>query len=162
MFSPIFRDMKTIYTAFLCSAILLTTFCTENTPEKAAGDLLAENPKAIVGRWKLTKEERFKSHEKGVEFADQPTNVILHIQNNGYFIIYDTFIDPSWKSKGLPLIQSRSKGQWLIDNGQLQLTHLSDDTSYVERVEITALDSEKLITRGQDQKSIVYKTYGKN
>jgi hypothetical protein len=154
--------MKTIYTAFLCSAILLTTSCTEqHTPEHATGELPAQNQKAIVGRWKLTKEERFKSDEKGVEYANQPTNVILHLQNSGYFIIYDTFIDPEWKSKGLPLIQRRSKGQWKLAGKELRLTHLSDDSSYVERVEITSLDDDQLVTLGQDRKSNVYKTYGK-
>jgi hypothetical protein len=153
--------MKAIYTTLLFSALLLTTSCTENTPEKATNGVLSEDPKVIVGRWKLTKQERSKSAEKGVPYADQPTSIILHIQDNGYFTIYDTFIDPKWKSKGLPLIQRRSKGQWKLDGKQLVLMHLSDDTSYTEQVEITTINSDELITRGQNQKSNVYKTYGK-
>jgi hypothetical protein len=153
--------MKQLYTTLFCSAILLTTSCTENTPEKVPGDVLAKDPTAIVGRWKLTKEERSRSHEKGVQYANQPTNVILHIQNNGYFIIYDTFIDPKWKTKGLPLIQRRSKGQWKLEGKDLRLTYLNDDTSFTEKVEITSLDTDELVTRGHDKKSNVYKTYGK-
>lgn len=150
--------MKTLYTALLLCGVLLTTSCSEDAPAK---DVLAENPKAIVGRWKLTKEERTKTHEKGVEYSNQPTNVILHIQQNGYFTIYDTFIDPAWKKKGLPLIQPRAKGQWELSGSTLALTHLSEDSSYTEKVEITAINDEELITRGQDKKSNIYKTYGK-
>jgi hypothetical protein len=152
-------DMKTNYILLIVFSILLTASCADNTPADA---VLTDNPKAIVGRWKLTKEERTgKNHEKGVEYANQPTNVILHIQNNGYFTIYDTFIDPAWKKKGLPMILPRSKGQWELSGNTLALTHLSEDTSYTEKVRITTINDDELITRGQDKKSNVYKTYGK-
>lgn len=152
-------DMKTNYISLIVFSILLTTSCSENaSPDKT----LADNPDAIVGRWKLTKEEHTgRMHEKGVQYANQPTNVILHIQGNGYFTIYDTFIDPAWKKKGLPLILRRSKGQWELSGNSLALMHLSEDTSYTEKVVITTISNEELITRGRDNKSNVYKTYGK-
>jgi hypothetical protein len=152
--------MKTNYISLIVFSILLiAASCADQKP---ADDVLADNPKAVVGRWKLTKEERTgKNHEKGVQFANQPTNVILHIENNGYFTIYDTFIDPAWKKKGLPMILRRSKGQWELSGQTLALTHLSEDTSYTEKVEITSINDEELVTKGQDKKSNVYKTYGK-
>lgn len=153
--------MKSIYTLILLSGILLATSCTQSKPDAPAADTLTQNPQAILGRWKLTKEEHIKTREKGVEYANQPTNIILHIQKNGYFIIYDTFIDPKWKLKGLPLIERRSKGQWELKGKQLTMTYLDDDTSYTETVEITSVNNVELITRGKDKKSNVYRTYGK-
>lgn len=153
--------MKTIHTALLIGVLAFTTACSETTTETKAGETPAELSETIIGRWKLTKEERMKTREKGVEYSNQPTNVVLHIQKNGYFIIYDTFIDPKWKLKGLPLIQQRSKGQWQVDEKQLVLTHLSDDTTYTEELEVTSLDDNQLVTKGKDKKSNVYKTYGK-
>ena len=153
--------MKTIHTALLIGVLAFTAACSGSATENKAGGTPAELSESIVGRWKLTKEERMKTREKGVEYANQPTNVVLHIQKNGYFIIYDTFIDPKWKHKGLPLIQQRSKGQWQVKDKQLMLTHLSDDTTYTEELEVTTLDNTQLITKGKDRKSNVYKTYGK-
>lgn len=115
----------------------------------------------LNGRWKLTKEEHKMTREKGVQYSKQPTNVILHIQKNGYFTIYDTFIDPKWKDKGLPLIERRSKGQWNLSGKTLTLNHIEDDTSFAEKLEITRLNDTELVTHGSDKKANIYKTYGK-
>lgn len=153
--------MKAIYTPLMLSALLLFTACTSQTKEIPETEATVDYSKEMMGRWRLTKEERLQSSEAGVQFANQPTNVVLHLQKNGYFIIYDTFIDPSWKEKGLPLILRRSKGQWELKGKQLSLTHLSDDSSYSESLEVTTINEHELITRGKDKKSNIYKTYGK-
>ncbi len=134
--------------------------CSESTgtTEKTTTE---SNSTSLVGRWKLQKEERNSTREKGVAYSDQPTYVILHIQKGGYFLIYDTFIDPSWKKKGLPMINERSHGQWELDGKTLTLNHLKNDTSYVEKLQISQLDEQTLITEGSDRKSNVYKTYQK-
>lgn len=153
--------MKAIYTPLMLSALLLLAACSSQTKETTGSDAPIENANQIMGRWKLTKEERMKSPEAGVQYSNQPTNIVLHLQKNGYFIIYDTFIDPSWKEKGLPLILQRSKGQWELNGKQLSLTHLSDDSTYSEVLEVTSIDDHQLVTRGKDKKSNIYKTYGK-
>lgn len=142
-------------------AMLLVASCTSESADKSVEKESTATKDAILGRWKLTKEEQKTTREKGVQYADQPTNVVLHIQKNGYFIIYDTFIDPQWKNKGLPLIQRRSKGQWELNGSQLSLTHLMDDSSYKEELEITSISENELITKGKDKKANIYKTYGK-
>jgi Lipocalin-like domain len=152
--------MKLNYTPILF-VLLLATSCTSESTEKTAEEQVTSEKTGILGRWKLTKEEQKTTREKGVQYADQPTNVVLHIQKNGYFTIYDTFIDPKWKEKGLPLIQRRSKGQWTLEGKQLSLTHLMDDSSYTEELEITSITSSELITKGKDKKANIYKTYGK-
>lgn len=129
----------------------------ENEPVKEGNSM----EETLQGRWKLTKEEHKMTREKGVQYSKQPTNVILHIQKNGYFIIYDTFIDPKWKEKGLPLIERRSKGQWQLTDKTLTLNYIEDDTSYAEKLEITKLSDTELVTHGSDKKANIYKTYGK-
>lgn len=152
--------MKLNYTPILF-VLLLAASCASESTEKTAEEQVTSEKTGILGRWKLTKEEQKTTREKGVQYADQPTNVVLHIQKNGYFTIYDTFIDPKWKEKGLPLIQRRSKGQWTLEGKQLSLTHLMDDSSYTEELEITSITSSELITKGKDKKANIYKTYGK-
>lgn len=115
----------------------------------------------VTGKWKLTREESKTPESETVEFSGQPSAIILHLQKNGYFIIYDSFTAPEWKKKELPLIQQRSKGQWELKNNQLTLTHLTDDTSFTEELEITSVSDAELITRGKNNRSNVYKTYGK-
>lgn len=153
--------MKLIYITSILFALLLTASCTSESADKPAEEQSTPAKDGILGRWKLTKEEQKTTREKGVEYSNQPTNIVLHIQKNGYFIIYDTFIDPAWKEKGLPLIQRRSKGQWALEGKQLSLTHLMDDSSYTEELEITSITSTELITKGKDKKANIYKTYGK-
>ncbi|MES2554803.1 MAG: lipocalin family protein [Bacteroidota bacterium] len=153
--------MKLKFITSILFALLLVTSCTDSSADKPAGEQVTSTKSGILGRWKLTKEEQKTTREKGVEYSNQPTNIVLHIQKNGYFIIYDTFIDPEWKEKGLPLIQRRSKGQWKLNDKQLSLTHLMDDSSYTEELEITSITSTELITKGKDKKANIYKTYGK-
>src|SRR5688572_2817338 len=107
--------MKLNYITSILFALLLAASCTTESVDKPAGEQVKSTKSGILGRWKLTKEEQKTTREKGVEYSNQPTNIVLHIQKNGYFIIYDTFIDPEWKEKGLPLIQRRSKGQWELN-----------------------------------------------
>ncbi|MDH4474238.1 MAG: lipocalin family protein [Fluviicola sp.] len=153
--------MKLIYITSILFALLLVASCSGESADKSAEEQVTSEKDGILGRWKLTKEEQKTTREKGVEYSNQPTNIVLHIQKNGYFIIYDTFIDPTWKEKGLPLIQRRSKGQWSLNGKQLSLTHLMDDSSYTEELEITSITSTELITKGKDKKANIYKTYGK-
>lgn len=151
--------MKIISAILLLSISTLLVACNQSENEQKPSDGKASQ--TIEGRWKLQKEENAATREKGVLYEDQPTYVILHIQKNGYFILYDTFIDPSWKKKGLPLINQRSKGQWEVKGKELTLYHHDTDTSYTEKLQIRELDSQTLITKGDDQKSNVYRTYGK-
>ncbi|HLP54550.1 MAG TPA: lipocalin family protein [Fluviicola sp.] len=153
--------MKLNYITPILFTLLLMASCTGEAADKTIENQPASVKEDILGRWKLTKEEQRTSREKGVQYANQPTNVVLHIQKNGYFIIYDTFIDPAWKSKGLPLIQRRSKGQWQLEGKQLTLNHLMDDSSYTEELEITSITDNELVTKGKDKKANIYKTYGK-
>ncbi len=145
-----------IYTCLFGWFILLNS-CTNSVPEQNAETQTNE----IVGRWKLSKEEQKDTKSDGVAYSKQPTIVVLNLQPNGYFQLYDTITNKEWVKKGLPLIQERSRGQWSYEGKKLVLNHSTKDTSYTEQLTIEKLDKNQMITKGSDQKSRVYKTYGK-
>lgn len=112
----------------------------------------------VIGKWQLTKTEdgSKKSNEnKGLSV------IVMDIQKNGYFIVYDTFTDPNWKKKGLPLIEQRASGQWNLEGENLTLTYSEEQDGKVEQLTVTKLTSNELITKNAKAKSTVYKTYGK-
>lgn len=145
----------------LAGTALFLYSCSHLTDSAGNSNLKTIDLAAVAGKWKLTQEENKTAQSEKVEFTDQPSTIILHLQKNGYFIIYDSFTDPNWEKKELPLIQQRSKGQWKLNRNQLTLNHLREDTTYAEALEITHVSNTELITRGKNNRSNVYKTYGK-
>lgn len=104
---------------FGLSFLMIACTSTETSYEKSA---------SIYGRWKLRSEEQTPKKEEGIDLEKQPTVVVMHLQQNGYFIIYDSFVDPNWQKKGLPKIEQRSKGQWMYKGDKLTLNHTGDST----------------------------------
>lgn len=114
---------------------------------------------SITGRWVLIKSEDSGSRKK--DHQNQPSDVILNIRKNGFFIVYDTFVDPKWRKKGLPLIQERTSGQWKLEDSLLTMVHQDKDTSYSEGFKIVRCDGTELITERSNRKTTIYRTYGK-
>lgn len=112
----------------------------------------------VIGKWQLTKTEDESSRSR---MENGLSKIVLNIQSNGYFIVYDTFVDPSWKKKGLPLIEERASGQWEKQGSKLILRYSDEDNNRVEELEITKLSSNELITKNKYSKAAVYKVYGK-
>lgn len=88
--------------------------------------------------------------------SDSPTMVIMSLEKNGYFIIYDTIIDPKFTAAGINKIQPISKGQWKFENNKLNLNHLLPESSKPEIFEVTTLSPTKLITKGSNNKTHKY------
>ncbi len=114
---------------------------------------------SLSGRWVLIKSE--DSGSRKTNHQNQPSDVILNIRKNGYFIVYDTFVDPKWRKKGLPLIQERTSGQWKLEDSLLTMIHQDKDTSYSEDFKIVRCDGAELVTERSNKKTTVYRTYGK-
>ncbi|AEA45505.1 lipocalin family protein [Fluviicola taffensis] len=114
---------------------------------------------SVLGRWVLIKSEDLDSRK--TNHQNQPSNVVLNFQKNGFFIIYDTFVDPSWRKKGFPLIQERTSGQWELKDSALTLVHQEKDTSYTENFKIIRCNKKELVTERSNKKTTIYKTYGK-
>lgn len=140
--------------------LLLSIFlfsCNQNTqPKKIEED--TETP--LIGKWKLQMHQKKESGNTEIDLKSQPTQVILSILDGGYFVLYDTFVDPRFNQKGFSRISERSKGQWEFTDGKkLVLRHNSSDSTIVEELIITVLNKNTLVTKGQDKKSTIYKTY---
>ena len=147
------------FSIYLCvlACILFTSSCTNSTANSTEENGTTE----VAGRWKLSKEEQKDTKSDGVAYSKQPTIVILNLQPNGYFQLYDSVTNKDWVKKGIPLIQERSRGQWSYSEKLLVLNHSNKDTSYIEKLTITEIDENQMITRGSNQKAKIYKTYGK-
>lgn len=150
--------MKYLILLTLTAVVLFS--CTEqNKPEaETENEELNENP--IVGRWKLQMHQKKESVNSEIDVKHQPTEVILSIMEGGYFVIYDTFTDPRFNQKGFNRISERSKGQWeFLDNKRLILHHNYDDSTRTEEMSVTMLNKNTLVTKGENKKSSIYKTY---
>ncbi len=123
----------------------------ENAPE--------QSKLSITGRWVLIKSEDSDSRKTNLQ--NQPSDVILNIRKNGFFIVYDTFVDPKWRKKGLPLIQERTSGQWELKDSLLTMIHDDKDTSFREKLKVVRCNGTELVTERSNKKTTVYRTYGK-
>jgi len=95
--------------------------------------------KYLTKRWVLT-------NENGVLENGLPSHVILSLEDNGYFLVYDTIIDNRFLAAGIKRIQPISKGQWKMEKNQLILNHLLPNLSHTEIFLIKSLDRNKLVT----------------
>ncbi len=145
-------------TVNLLSFFILLLFASCSTGNQEVENTKEQKKISIIGRWVLIKSEdssRKKNHQ------NQPSDVVLNIQKNGFFIVYDTFVDPKWRKKGLPLIQERTSGQWKIEDSLFTMIHEDKDTSYSEEFKIVRCDGTELVTERSNKKTLVYRTYGK-
>lgn len=150
--------MKHLTLIVMLLAGLTWTACSTNADSLEDQSIDVDSQTQVIGKWQLTKTE--DSHNKRNE--NQGLSVIvMNIQENGYFIVYDTFVDPSWKEKGLPLIEERAAGQWNLDGDQLTLNYNKEYEGRKEILNITKLTDNELITKNQNAKATIYKVYGK-
>lgn len=143
----------------LLSFLILLLFASCSTDSQKTEDTAEQKMIPITGRWVLIKSE--DSDSRKTDHQNQPSDVVLNIQKNGFFIVYDTFVDPKWRKKGLPLIQERTSGQWKLEDSLLTMIHRDKDTSFSENFKIKVCNGKELITERSNKKTTVYKTYGK-
>ena len=148
--------MKQLIVLLSLSALVFLQSCGGNSTAKESNK---DQETTIIGKWRLTKKGQ-KENENQSE-AKQPTQVVMDLQKNGFFIVYDTFLDPEWKKKGLPLIQEITKGQWTFEKSTLTLNHQTPDTTYTETFNVSSVSNETLITKGSNKQTTIYRTYGR-
>lgn len=144
-------NLLTLFILLLFVSCSTDTKTIENTPE--------QKNMSIIGRWVLIKSE--DSDFRKTDHQNQPSDVVLNIQKNGFFIVYDTLVDPKWRKKGLPLIQERTSGQWKLEDSLLTMIHDDKDTSFMENFKIIRCNGVELVTERSNKKTTVYRTYGK-
>lgn len=143
----------------LLALFILLLFASCSTDTKKVENTPEQKKISITGRWVLIKSE--DSDFRKTDHQNQPSDVVLNIRQNGFFIVYDTLVDPKWRKKGLPLIQERTSGQWQLEDSLLTMTHLNKDTSFTEDFKIIRCDGTELVTERSNKKKTVYRTYGK-
>ena len=154
--------MKNIFLLLILTTLVISSSLISCSASKSDEDVTQEdeNENPIVGKWKLNGLKNKDLKDQDVNLKNQPTEVILSLMEGGYFVIYDTFIDPRFSQKGFNRISETSKGQWeFIDNKKLILHHNSDDTTRIEEMDVTLLNKNTLVTKGKNKKSNIYKTY---
>lgn len=142
----------------LLATLLLLLLASCSTDSKEVKTIPTE-PISVTGRWVLIRSE--DSDSRKTDHQHQPSDVVLNFKKNGFFIIYDTLVDPKWRKKGLPLIEKRTSGQWKLEDSLLTMIHDDKDTSFTEEFKIVRCDGKELITERSNKKTTVYKTYGK-
>ena len=147
--------MKKILFSFILMGLLSGLIACDNTSEPK------NEVESIQRKWTLFKTENRSENYESKEFSGQPIEIIMSLDNNGYFIIYDTFLDPKFEGAGINKIQQRSKGQWSYEDDILKLHHITDDTAFTEILKITSLDSKELVVQGENDKKNIYRTYNK-
>ncbi len=146
-------------TSNLLSLFMLLLLASCSTGTKEVENVPAEKEISVTGRWVLIKSE--DSDSRKTDHQHQPSDVVLNFKKNGFFIIYDTLVDPKWRKKGLPLIEKRTSGQWKLEDSLLTMIHDDKDTSFSEEFKIVRCDGKELITERSNKKTTVYRTYGK-
>lgn len=142
----------------LATLLLLLLLASCSTDSKKLETIPTEQL-SVTGRWVLIKSE--DSDSRKTDHQHQPSDVVLNFKKNGFFIIYDTLVDPKWRKKGLPLIEKRTSGQWKLEDSLLTMIHDDKDTSFTEEFKIVRCDGKELITERSNKKTTVYRTYGK-
>lgn len=131
---------------FFVGAVVLSS-CSEKSDETTDSKETKVELKSLAKRWILS-DDRDKN--KNV------IEVILSMEENGYFMIYDTITDKKFIDAGINKIQPVSKGQWKINDGKLVLSHIMDDSTRIEEFSIQSLNSDKLIIIGSNNKKHIY------
>lgn len=153
-------NTKYIFGVLVTPLLIIGCTSTDSTSDSIEKNSDSEN-NLIVGRWKLEKEVLTSSKQEIIEYKNQPSAVLLNVQKNGYYMLYDSIVDPSWKKKGLPLIQVRSKGQWELEGTEFSMNQQSAENNDSESFEVMALTKSELVTKGTKKKSAVTRTYSR-
>lgn len=143
--------MKTSITTFLklgffgCAIVLSS--CSSKSGEKKEVKEISFDENSLSKRWMLHDDQNKKN---------EAIEVILSMEKNGYFMIYDTVTDKKFIDAGINKIQPISKGQWKINDQKLVLNHIMDDSTRVEEFTIQSLDPDKLVIIGSNNKKHTY------
>lgn len=157
--------MKSISVILFGLGLLLIS-CEDNNSENTETPIKkkAENnganestmEEAVSKRW-MYKERVSTDGEKKFSYGDESSDVILRLDNNGYFIIYDSITDPRLIEKGVRKIEQRSSGQWeLLSDDLLVLRKITNDTVIVDSLRIDSVKDGKLVTTTINKNKITY------
>lgn len=123
---------------------------------KSNSDIDEDIQSMLVRRWKFN-ERTSPDDKESMKFGDESSDVVLRLEPNGFFMIYDSITDERIIEKGLKRIEQRSSGQWdLIDEKVLILRKITSDTIIIDSLRIEKLDKLNLVTETKNNNRITY------
>lgn len=132
----------------LFALIVILNSCVSKTKPLESNDSFAR--KEFAKRWILSREKEL--------FGNKTTsNLILSLEKDGYFLVYDTIVDSKFLSAGIKKIQPISKGQWSVSGNRLKLNHTLPDMKDEEFI-IKTVKSNKLVIVDFKKKAHTYTT----
>lgn len=158
--------MKTT-SLILIGLSLLFVSCGENNNEEvekksAKNEVENQEPKessimsSLSKRW-IHKKYISTDGKKEFSFGDGSSDVVLRLDNNGYFTIYDSITDTELIEKGVRKIEQRSSGQWeLLSDDLFVLRNNSNDTISIDTLRIDSIKRDKLVTTTLNKNRITY------
>jgi hypothetical protein len=110
----------------------------------------------LIRRWKFN-ERKSQDGKSSVTYGDQSSDVVMRLEANGFYMVYDSITDKRIIDKGVRTLEQRHSGQWnLIDENTLVLQRIGSDTILFDTLNIDKLDSEELVTTTRNKNKITY------
>lgn len=109
----------------------------------------------LTRRW-VYKEKTSEDGKEKFSYADSPSDVVLRLDENGYFMIYDSITDPKFVKKGVRRIEQRYSGQWELSKDDILIMRkILNDTIIVDSMLIREANHNELITSTMNRKSSI-------
>lgn len=127
-----------------------------NTGVEDASQLEKTREALLVRRWRFN-ERRSADGQSTVKYGDQSSDVVMRLERNGFYMVYDSITDQRIVDKGVRTLEQRHSGQWnLIDENMLVLQRIGSDTIIFDTLIIDLLDDNELITTTKNNNKITY------
>jgi hypothetical protein len=110
----------------------------------------------LVRRWRFN-ERKSADGKSSMKYGDQSSDVVMRLEENGFYIVYDSITDQRIIDKGVRTLEQRHSGQWnLIDENTLVLQRIASDTILFDTLMIDKLDDNELVTTTKNKNRITY------
>lgn len=148
--------MKLLFFILLCCIVS----CSDIQQGLEDTNIEEKEESQILGKWKLVSLEKRAFEKEEISLNNESVDQILEIKSGGYFIIYDTFVDPNVNLKGLDRKSERNSGQWeFLSKKKLILHYNIGDEQKSEEFDVTLLNKNTLVTKSKNKEPHIYKTY---
>lgn len=129
----------------------------DNSETKSEDDNYEKTRESLlVRRWKFN-ERKSQDGESSIKYGDQSSDVVMRLEANGFYMVYDSITDKRILDKGVRTLEQRHSGQWnLLDENTLVLQRIGSDTILYDTLNIDKLDDNELVTTTRNKNKITY------